>query len=98
VAVHRAPCAAWGREFWGGISCAAQADCVAVGEGNPFQHEDQGFAETDTQGTWSVGALPIPRPRDPCGNGLRETPEQQPRMRSPYETLGYSGISFVVNL
>jgi hypothetical protein len=33
-----------------------------------------------------------------CGNGLRETPEQQPRMRSPYETLGYSGISFVVNL
>jgi hypothetical protein len=29
---------------------------------------------------------------------LRETPEQQPRMRSPYETLGYSGISFVVNL
>jgi transposase len=33
-----------------------------------------------------------------CGNGLRETPEQQSRMRSPYETLGYSGISFVVNL
>jgi hypothetical protein len=33
-----------------------------------------------------------------CGNGLRETSEQQPRMRSPYETLGYSGISFVVNL
>jgi hypothetical protein len=33
-----------------------------------------------------------------CGNGLRETAEQQPRMRSPYETLGYSGISFVVNL
>ncbi len=33
-----------------------------------------------------------------CGNGLRQTPEQQPRMRSPYETLGYGGISFVVNL
>jgi len=48
---------------------------------------------------WTVSeAVANVSPARLCGNGLRETPEQQPRMRSPYETLGYSGISFVVNL
>ena len=90
---------------WGAIDDGAsrQALRVAVAEGVDFfdTADNYGCGHSEVllgEVLSALEAVANVLPARLCGNGLRETSEQQPRMRSPYETLGYSGISFVVNL